>query len=404
MSETETKGGSPLLTMLAEGFSIPLVGLFALAGVLWGLSQYQFERSSPQPKVVEEEQEEPEDEPERRTTHTEPTGKPIGDVTAKDGLQAIEKGDFQRALRVAKKLRSRMLAERARLFLALTQTIKPGPFATAEALTRITLSSGEVHVGLVQEEADGQLYLELPNGKERKFRLAGIQKRDELKGDARQAALREQLEAARKALTDAGGLALHRLSYLAFSAGLPALGSKFLQEALVGKEGSIIVDMFGGSGFSRLQRARRELAGEPVEPLPIARRPDPDPIEPDPPVGDDDDDPQPKPKPRPTRPDVRVKRTPGTKTKQPSDPLLSESLWKEAERAYRSGLVLYRGSLGKSRRAARISTRAALKEFRTAQEKLGRLANRYGDNYTLGRRQQELAKLVLDCMKRTRLN
>jgi len=85
------------------------------------------------------------------------------------------------------------------------------------------------------------------------------------------------------------------------------------------------------------------------------------------------------------------------------DPLLSDPIWKEADAAYRSGLELYRGSFGISLRASAPAIKAALKEFRRAQDHLDRLVGTHRDHHLLERRQQEVAKLVLDCMKRQRV-
>ena len=129
---------------------------------------------------------------------------------------------------------------------------------------------------------------------------------------------------------------------------------------------------------------------EPIEPEPAPRRdPEPPPMRDDPPPRDPGDG----------------WRTEGRKevTPKDQDPLFRDPAWIEAESAYRSGLELYRGSFGVSPRSAAISIRAALKEFRNAQDQLDRLYTAYPDHYMVEQRQQEVAKLVIDCIKRQRV-
>ena len=96
----------------------------------------------------------------------------------------------------------------------------------------------------------------------------------------------------------------------------------------------------------------------------------------------------------------RVRKTGATQ----ADPLLTDPAWKESDTAYRSGLKLYRGTYGMSNRMASISIKAALKEFQAAQAQLDPLNARYPEHHELERRQQELAQLVIDCMRRLRID
>ena len=52
----------------------------------------------------------------------------------------------------------------------------------------------------------------------------------------------------------------------------------------------------------------------------------------------------------------------------------------------------------------RDTIKAALKEFQAAQAQLDPLNARYPEHHELERRQQELAQLVIDCMRRLRID
>lgn len=400
--------------LIARGFSFPLVCLMALVGVAVGIARYQAERDAIRPKDPSEIAA-----PVPGGTEDGPGGggqPPANpDVSPREIEDALRAGDYDKARELANGLGNTVFIERANLFHSLTHQIEPGVFAKAEAVQRVRGPDGPL-VGLVREDGGKALVTQL-DGRERSLPKSALASQEELRGEDKDAALREALLAARDELgAKAGGLALHRLAYLAFAAGLRPLGARFLTDALEGPEGSILVDMFGEGDFERLHRAQRLLSGklaqDPPEPVAVAQRdPVPEPSRsPDPPS-------QPDPPPSGQRPEegskttvtrsadgwVITRRVRKTGNNQ-ADPLLTDPAWKESNTAYRSGLKLYRGTYGMSNRMAAISIKAALKEFQAAQTQLDPLNQRYPDHHELERRQQELAQLVIDCMRRLRID
>ncbi|MGE0712997.1 MAG: hypothetical protein AB7N76_07880 [Planctomycetota bacterium] len=420
MSEGDETPG--LADILARGFTMPLVCLVALVGIAVGYARFQAERDSIRPRDPVElpaSPGEPGDSPapDASPAETGPgTGTGSGDVSPREVEDALREGRYADALRLARALGNSALLERANLLHALTRTIEPGPFVAAKTIVRLEGPSGTV-TGLLEQDASG-LRVQQLDGRERSLPKSALASKVELTGEDKRSALQEQLEAARRALgAEAGGLALHRLAYLAFSAELRPLGARFLEEALKGREGSILVDMFGEGDFERLHRAQRLIAGQLEEPVAVAMRPtEPVPVEPAPsepqptaePSEPTEQPTEPQPQPTVTTKTRRQGEYVVTETTRPKseggDPLFDEPAWKAADNAYRSGLQLYRGTYKLNNRMAAISIKAAQKEFQAAQAKLDTLAERYSEHMELEQRQQELAKLVIDCMKRQRIH
>ena len=260
--------------LIARGFSFPLVCLMALVGVAVGIARYQAERDAIRPKDPSEIAA-----PIPGGTEGDPSGggdAPSNpDVSPREIEDALRAGDYDKARELARGLGNTVFIERANLFHSLTHQIEAGPFAKAEAVQRVRGPSGSL-VGLVREDGGKVLVTQL-DGRERSLPQSALASKEELRGEDKAAALREELLSARDELGDkAGGLALHRLAYLAFSAGLRPLGARFLTDALQGPEGSILVDMFGEGDFERLHQAQRLLSGKlgeaPAEPVAVAQR------------------------------------------------------------------------------------------------------------------------------------
>lgn len=398
--------------LVARGFSFPLVCLMTLVGVAVGIARYQAERDALQAKDPSELQAPVPDGAEQGAQGAPQDAPPDPDVSPREVEDALRAGDYERARELARGLGDTVYLERVNLFHSLTRQIEAGPFAAAEAVQRVRAPEGPL-VGLVREDG-GKVIVTQLDGRERSLPQSALASKEELRGADKTAALREELLSTRDELGDkAGGLALHRLAYLAFSAGLRPLGARFLTDALTGPEGSILVDMFGEGDFERLHRAQRVLSGKlgeaPSEPVALAQR-DPAPVA-------EPSRSQPDPPPAGQRPEEGSKttvtrsadgwvitRTVRKSGSQQADPLLTDPAWKESDTAYRSGLKLYRGTYGMSNRMAAISIKAALKEFQAAQVQLDPLNARYPEHHELERRQQELAQLVIDCMRRLRID
>jgi hypothetical protein len=403
MNEPEQTPG--LADILARGFSFPLIFLVALVGIAVGIARYQAERNAIQPRDPNEIPA-PDLEPDATPAPGETPAR--SDVSPREVEDALNEGRFADARRLARDLGNSVLIERAHLFDSLTTTIEPGPFASTKSISRLQGPDGEL-IGMVRQDADGVRVLQL-DGRERSLPKSALSTKEELSGEDKRQALVDQLRAARSKLGDsAGGLALHRLAYLAFSADLRTLGAGYLSDALKGKEGSILVDMFGEGDFDRLHRAQRLLAGvldSSGQPVAMAS-PTVEPLRPDP-SRDPSPTVQPSSAPTPTTTTTRVDGVDVTHTTQPKsegpDPLGQERSWKDASSAYRSGLQLYRGTLRLSNRMAAISIKAAMKEFQRAQTLLDPLARKYEGHLDFERRQQELAQLVIDCMRRQRIH
>ena len=400
---------SDTLTRFTASLSMPLLLVAALFGAGIGFVRYQSERqglepvqpsatpvfATPAPSLGPT--------PEPATTSTpEPSASPRRPASKAGAAAALEAGDFKEAIRQGEVMRADDLVDEAYLLQALTRSIQPGRFAKAEEVLEVTLAKGGVVVGLV--EGEGTRLLEQVDGHERRLTPSQVTSERTLSGAERTRALEGQLEAARRKLgPSAGALALHRLAYLSFSAGFRLQGTKYLREALKLKDGAILVDMFGEGDFDRLHRARSLLAGEPVEPAeePIARvDPEPAPVTPDP-INPDPVTPDPvRPDPEPTP--LTSDKRPGRRYKRPKGPdsVIESSAWRKADESYKAGLEVYRQTFGLSNRAAAIGVKAALAEFQRAQEILGPLSERHPDHYELEHRQEELAKLIIDCHRR----
>lgn len=399
---------SDALTRFTASLSVPLLVVSAVFGAGLGYVRYQSERQSLEPLQPSETpvfatatpSEVPTPEPVATPT-PEPSASPRRPASKAGAAEALEAGDFKEAIRQGEIMRADELVEEAYLLQALTRSIQPGRFAKAEEVTEVTLAKGGVVVGLV--EGEGTRLLEQIDGHERRLSPSEVSGERTLSGAERTRALEGQLEAARRKLgSSAGALALHRLAYLSFSAGFRPQGTKYLREALKLADGAILVDMFGEGDFDRLHRARSVLAGEPVE-EPIARvDPDPEPIQPDPVTPDPvtpERDPDPvTPEPTPLSSDKRRGRR-YERSKGPDSVIESEA-WKKADESYKAGLEVYRQTFGLSNRAAAIGVKAALAEFQRAQELLGPLSEANPDHYELEHRQEELAKLIIDCHRR----
>lgn len=399
---------SDALTRFTASLSVPLLVVSAVFGAGLGYVRYQSERQSLEPVQPTETpvfatptpSEVPTPEPVATPT-PEPSASPRRPASKAGAADALEAGDFKEAIRQGEIMRADELVEEAYLLQALTRSIQPGRFAKAEEVTEVTLAKGGVVVGLV--EGEGTRLLEQIDGHERRLSPSEVSSERTLSGAERARALEGQLEAARRKLgSSAGALALHRLAYLSFSAGFRPQGTKYLREALKLEDGAILVDMFGEGDFDRLHRARSVLAGEPVE-EPIARvDPDPEPIQPDPVTPDPvtpERDPDPvTPEPTPLSSDKRR----GRRYERPKGPdsVIESEAWKKADESYKAGLEVYRQTFGLSNRAAAIGVKAALAEFQRAQELLGPLSEANPDHYELEHRQEELAKLIIDCHRR----
>lgn len=415
---------SDTLTRFTASLSWPLLFVSALFGAGLGYVRYQSERQGLEPVqppaspvfATPTPTPPPEATPEPKVSPS-PSASPRRPASRAGAADALEAGDFQEAIRQGEVLRADELVEEAYLLQALTRSIQPGRFAQAGEVLEVTLAKGGVVVGL--PEGEGPRVLELIDGHERRLTPSEVASERSLSGAERARALRGQLESARRKLgQDAGALALHRLAYLSFSAGFRPEGTKYLREALKLKDGAILVDMFGEGDFDRLHRARSALAGETVA-GPIARvDPDPAPVTPDPvtpdPVTPDPATPDPStpddatggpggpgeiaPSPTPLSSDKR----PGRRYERPKgpDPVIQSEAWKKADESYKAGLEVYRQTFGLSNRAAAIGVKAALAEFQRAQELLGPLSEAHPDHFELERRQEELAKLIIDCHRR----
>jgi len=401
---------SDTLTRFTASLSMPLLLVAALFGAGVGYVRYQAERQGLEPVVEPSEtpvfatptpSPEPVVEP-ASTPSPEPSASPRRPASKAGAAAALEAGDFKEAIRQGEVMRADAIVEEAYLLQALTRSIQPGRFAKAEEVLEVTLTKGGVVVGLV--EGEGTRLLEQVDGHERRLTPSEVVSERTLRGAERTRALKGQFEAARRKLgPSAGALALHRLAYLSFSAGFRLQGTKYLREALKLKDGAILVDMFGEGDFDRLHHARSVLAGDPVE-EPIARvDPRPDPIRPDPvtpdPVTPDPVTPDPvTPDPTPLTSDKR----PGRRYERPKGPdsVIESSAWRKADESYKAGLEVYRQTFGLSNRAAAVGVKAALSEFQRAQELLGPLSEKHPDHYELEHRQEELAKLIIDCHRR----
>jgi hypothetical protein len=83
--------------------------------------------------------------------------------------------------------------------------------------------------------------------------------------------------------------------------------------------------------------------------------------------------------------------------------VLTSPQWRAADTAYRTGLELYRSAFDTSVQRAAPTVRAALAQFRQAQDLLDALGQHMpeaADTYEVERRLVELNALVLDCTKR----
>ena len=406
MSETLTRFGASL--------SLPLLILAALLGAGLGYTRYQSERQTlepvefasqtPLPEAYPEPSPAAEPSPAESVSIPSPTpsATPSASASRAGAQRALDGGDFAEAIRQAEVVRADEVRAEAYLLQALTRSIPPGDFARAEVVTEVTLTGGATPLlGIVSEAGDKLLVIQI-DGRERRLGPGEVKARRDLRGAERLTALRAQLAAAREELgATAGGLALHRLAYLAFSADLRPLGTKLLRQALQGRDGAILVDMFGEGDFKQLHAARRALSGEP-EPVAVARR---DPVPPparDPEVeAPDVETPEPSQEPAEVGP-LSSDMRPGERHERPQGPdeAIQSQAWKRADESYKAGLEIYRGTFGLSNRAASIGVKAALSEFERAQELLGPLSERNPDHFELERRQEELAKLIVDCHRR----
>lgn len=401
MSEAQERA-HPTLRALTGGFSAPLVCLAALAGAAFGYYEWRLEAQalaaqpgSPPPGEASD----PEHPPSSDPPPPPRPGEPSFPSTREGALEALRAGAFAAAERLARGLGDRALEDRARLFLILTRSIPPSELLNAPDLVELVDRDGAHHVGRVRREDPSELVFLRCDGEELRLHPSEVRAREPRAGAPAERAKAEQLERARAALGEqASGLALHRLAYLAFGCGARAVGARLLEEALLSAEGAILVDMFGDAERDRLQRARRALAGEPEPDSDgIAARPEPLPLREDapeaepallPPAEEED-----------YGSDWRVERREVPAQDGP-DPLLSEPEWLESGVAYRAGLELYRKTVANPDGKL---LRAALRQFQRAQDALERLAPVYGNHYELEQRMQEVAKLVLDCMKRQRV-
>ncbi|MBX3466686.1 MAG: hypothetical protein KF878_07295 [Planctomycetes bacterium] len=392
-----------LLHVLAEGFSAPLVGLCVVAGVVVALAGRERPPVGPDGPAVPATTTDP-----RRVDPTTPTAHgsnddadPATPATPEEVEALVGAGDFARAERRARAAGLVDLAERAHLLEVLTRGVKPGPLA-AGPVVRVTTLEGEAHLGVVKEEAADRLVLVLRDGREAALPRAQVRQREALAPDAARRALDDAIRRERAALgAQPPGLALHRLAHHAISAGLRGLGGQLLLEALRTPEGQVIVDMFGVGDVDRLHAARRGLAGAAAPAaLPDA---DPGPIAalPLPPT------PTPAPTPTPTPTPAPTPRPPEPEPERPRqidrEALHAHPSWRAADTAYRTGLQLYRSAFDAPDGSAAPSIRAAMAQFRQAQDLVDRLLRELpdaADSYDVERRAVELNALVLDCTKR----
>jgi hypothetical protein len=399
---------SDTLTRFTASLSWPLLLVAALFGAGVGYLRYQSERQGLEPVepsatpvfATPTPSSKPTPEP-VATPKPKPSASPRRPASKAGAAAALEAGDFKEAIRQGEIMRADEVVEEAYLLQALTRSIQPGRFAKGEEVLEVTLAKGGVVVGLV--EGEGTRLLEQVDGYERRLTPSEVASERALSGAERTRALEGQLEAARRKLgSGAGALALHRLAYLSFSSGFRPHGTKYLREALKLRDGAILVDMFGEGDFDRLHRARSVLAGEPVE-EPIARvDPEPEPFTPDPVR---DPDPEPVSDPDPITPEptpLSSDKRPGRRYERPkgADSVTESRAWKRADESYKAGLEVYRQTFGLSNRAAAVGVKAALAEFQRAQELLGPLSEANPDHYELEHRQEELAKLIIDCHRR----
>ncbi|MCO5166362.1 MAG: hypothetical protein M9894_08360 [Planctomycetes bacterium] len=401
MSEREATA----LQVLAEGFSPPLVGLCVVAGVVLALAGRERPPVDPDPA------------PPPRTTDAlgvdDPgaspaapgdEGDPPGPATPAEVAALLDAGDFARAERRARAAGLDLLAERAHLLEVLTRGVKPGPLAGAAQVVRVTTVEGEALIGVVASEAADRVTLLLRDGREQTLPRAQVRQREALAPEAARRALDEALRRDRATLGPRPpGLALHRLAHHALAADLRGLGGRLLLEALRTPEGQVIVDMFGVGDVDRLQAARRRLAEAPAPP--------PDPGEETP--GPIAALPEPSPAPATPAPTIPAPVTPPPRPQPPPEPerprqvdreaIHAHPSWRAADTAYRTGLQLYRSAFDAPEGAAAPSIRAAMAQFRQAQDLLDRLIRELADaadSYDVERRAVELNALVLDCTKR----
>lgn len=430
-----SQGGSTVLHIMAEGFSAPLVGLCVLAGALVALAGRESPAAGPSPTTTERAGAQPGPGPASGTQPGPQGGAqddalPARPATAAELEELLAGGAFARAEAWARASGAALepFADRAQLFDSLTRGIKPGPLAGKQVL-RVTTLQGEVVLGVSTNESADRLTLMLTDGRERTLQRAQIRQRDPLAPDAARRALDDALRRERGALgVRPPGLALHRLAHQAFASALRPLGAQLLVEALRTPEGQIIVDMFGTGDVDRLHASRRALLGlppaEPVAPvaaLPPEPRPDAPPPRPGPapaPIRQPRPDPEPEPTPdepqgdpgpapvrdpEPLRPDERPDEYRPPAPIGSLDEVFAHPNWGAADTAYRTGRQLYRSSFDASLNLASPSVRAALSQFRQAQDLLDRLCRELpvaASSHEVERRVVELNALVLDCTKR----
>jgi hypothetical protein len=424
-----TQRESTVLQILAEGFSAPLVGLCALAGVLVALAGRESPAAGPAPSTTERVVKQPgtgaPDEAPAETTGGVDEALPARPAAPAEVEELLAQGEFARAERWARASGPALepLALRAQLYEALTRGIKPGPLA-GKQLLRVTTLQGDVVLGAATNESADRLTLMLTDGRERTLQRAQLRQREPLSPDAARRALDDALRRERGALgVRPPGLALHRLAHQAFASSLRPLGAQLLVEALRTPEGQIIVDMFGTGDVDRLHAARRALLGlppaEPVgpvaalpeptrpDPRPEPTRPDPRPDVPEPEPEPLHEDPEPEPDPGPAQDPLRPDQRPDEyRPPVPAgslDAIFDHPNWGAADTAYRTGLQLYRSSFDSALNVASPSIRAALAQFRQAQDLLDRLCRVLpdaADSHEVERRVVELNALVLDCTKR----
>jgi hypothetical protein len=368
-----------MLHDFAQGFSAPLVGIFVLGGLAFGVATAPTAPAGPGADAT------PAPTPGATPTPSQPSGglrpdeadltpPPAGGASASDVRARLAAGELRLARAWAREAGLAELHEEAHLLWSLTRSVREGPFAKAERFLLV-----DETLGAIRQETDDAYWIEPIEGGEEAIEKdrRGLR---ELDRDAGLAELARSLQASRRDASN--GLALHRLAFLAFRAGLRDLGVEVLRAALLTAEGPILVDMFAGSDdreLDRLHRARDLLAGEDVEPLVLAE-PVPSPVD--------------------------TAQPPPTAAPAPSasaDPLDQDASWRQAEAAYRQGLELYRSAFSASITAGSPAVRQAMTQFRQAQDLLDPMIDGGWDGRArqrIERRLIELNSLVLDCTKR----
>lgn len=378
------------LDVFARGFSLPLLGVFAIAGGLFGWAT-----RPPAEAAAAADPADPADPAPDGPPGVAPL--PVGGATPADVEERLRAGELDTAYAWARRSGHAELAARAYLLRELAAVIEPSPIRAAETLVRAEAADGAVYLGAPVPGAQGAdlIVLACPDGSRAELTAAEVVRTEELGPDAGRRALEVAIRSERSAMgPEPSGLAIHHLAHQAFACGLGDLGVELLEEALATREGPILIDMFGTGDVERLHTCRRAvfgaaLADEPTEAVDLASLPD--------------EDPAPTPDPSEPAADVTPPSPPPPPAAEPTPSALEQDpMWQEANDFYRRGTSLYRRTFGASIRDGAPQVKAALREFREAQDLLDALVDAYAgaDRREIERRLQELNSLVLDCTKR----